>query len=192
MMKKLMISTLIILMIFLSSCGGYMSSYPLKGDLDYYYEEGYRLSDFETTEDLVYSVEFVKKFEALDFAFYYYSAPISFIYPLGEYDLCIISITYPEENYELAKQDLFDNTAYISLEKPNYMHNGYDFYSEAWRSEFDRYTDRVFHAFNDTQKTVVLMGMNISGKSDINLDVPEEEWPEFLRTYFGEYYDFDA
>ena len=50
----------------------------------------------------------------------------------------------------------------------------------------------MLNAFNDEKHTIILMGIHVSDGDDINLNVPEEEWPKFLRTYFGEYYDFDA
>ena len=183
-MKKIFVFCLIVSMLFSVSCSRELYR---TGDVDYYYEEGYRLSSYHTAREVVYSVEFVKKFEALDSTFHYYVEPSHGVAPFGEYDVVIISITYSAENYELAKQDLLNNTTYIS-EEPNYMHNGYDFYKVEWYHERKLFV----HAFNDTQNIVVLMGMYISGTFDINLNVPEDEWPEFLRTYYGEYYDFDA
>ena len=190
-MKSIIAFVTIITMIFVSGCGGCTRSYHRTGDLDYYYEEGYRLSDFETAMNIVYSVEFVKKFEALDFVFHYYLAPSNFMDPLGEYDLCVVSISYSAENYELAKQDLFDNTEYVS-NMPQYVHNGYKFYRIPYFETTKRKIWLMLNAFNDEKHTIILMGIHVSGGDDINLNVPEEEWPEFLRTYYGEYYDFDA
>ncbi|MBR2930614.1 MAG: hypothetical protein IKC32_05230, partial [Clostridia bacterium] len=186
-MKGIITLVLIISMLLFVSCGEFHRT----GDLDYYYEEGRYLSDFETTRDYVYSVYFVKKFETIDFCFHYYLAPASFWSPLGKYDISVSNITYSSENYELAKQDLFENTEYVS-EAPNYVYNDYDFYRVEPRNEPERNVFRYFNAFSDTKNTIVLMGIWISTESNINLDVPEDEWPEFLRTYFGEYYDFDA
>ena len=69
-MKKILVCCLIFSMLLLTGCGEFHRT----GGVDYYYEEGRYLSDFETTRDYVYSVYFVKKFETIDFCFHYYLA----------------------------------------------------------------------------------------------------------------------
>ena len=170
-------------MLLLASCNEIYRT----GDVDYYYEHGFYLSSVETTAHCVYSKEFVKKFELLDFSFHYYEDKPQLLYPLSEYDASFISMTYSKENYESAKQDLFDNTEYISAE-PKYVYNGYEFYINPSVLNAQLFMN-VFH---NEKNRIILIGFYKDPTSDINFDVPEDEWPEFLRTYYGEYYDFDA
>lgn len=184
-MKKILICYLVFSMLFLTGCGHIYRT----GDADYYYEHGQYVSSFGTGSHFVYSPDFVKKFETTNASFHHYVPSGSLLCPLGEYDISILSMTYLSHNYELAKQDLFDNTEYVS-EEPNYVYNDYDFYIIMSHIDDDSY--KYVNAFSDTKNAIVLMGIWISTESNINLDIPEEEWPEFLRTYYGEYYDFDA
>ena len=172
-------------MLLFVSCGEFHRT----GDLDYYYEEGYTASSLGTSHLLVYSRDFIKKFENLNFEFHHYLNSFTPDTPLGEYDLSIITITYDATEYELAKNDLFENTEYISKE-PNYTHNSYDFY--IMKTYYECGDWLFLNAFCEDKKVIVLMGFYRDPTTNINLDVPEDEWPEFLRTYFGEYYDFDA
>ena len=183
-MKKILICILVLAILLLSGC---FSARYETGDVDYYYRQGYALSSVETTGHCVYSKEFVKKFELLDFSFHYYEDKPQLLYPLGEYDASFISMTYSKENYESAKQDLFDNTEYISAE-PKYVYNGYEFYIKPSVKKAQLFMN-VFH---NEKNRIILIGFYKDPTSDINLDIPEDEWPEFLRTYYGEYYDFDA
>lgn len=183
-MKKILVFCLIVSMLFSVSCS---REVYITGDVDYYYESGYNLSPFESTLLCVYSVDFVKKFDAVDFSFHYYEAPPVFILGCCAYDISVVSITYSQENYYIAKQDLFDNTEYRPTE-PQYVYNGYDFYKNNYSDERHLF----LNAFNDSKYTIVLMGFYASVDSRMNIDISNEEWPEFLRTYYGEYYDFDA
>ena len=180
-MKKTLVCFLVLAILLLTGCN---DSIYKTGDVDYYYESGFAASSFGTTDYLMYSQEFVKKFENLSFNFNYFGGPISLPSCCRDYDNSIITITYSPENYKLAKEDLFENSNYFS-DKPLYIYNGYELY----RINLSDNRCKLFiNAFHDEKNTIVLMGA-----FDLNLDIPEEdEWPEFLRTYFGEYYDFDA
>ena len=185
-MKK-MVCILILSVFFLTSCQGadiLGKTVHATGDADYYYKNGWAESSYGTTDCLMYSREFVKKFENLSFNFNYFGGPISLPSCCRDYDFGIISITYSSENYNLAKEDLFANSNYFS-DKPLYIYNGYELY----RINLSDNRCKLFiNAFHDENYTIVLMGV-----FDSNLDIPEEdEWPEFLRTYYSEYYDFDA
>ena len=183
-MKKLLVCFLVLAILLLTGCD---DSIYRTGDVDYYYRQGYALSSVETTGHCVYSKDFVKKLEILDFSFHYYSDESQLLYPLGEYDASFISITYSDENYESAKHDLFANTEYISNE-PKYVYNGYEFYIKPSVLNAQLF----MNVFQGEKNRIILIGFYKDPTSDINLDVSEEEWPEFLRTYYGEYYDFDA
>ena len=111
-MKKILICCLIFSILLLASCNEIYRT----GDVDYYYEHGQYASSFGTGFHYVYSPDFFKKFESIDSSFHHYVPPSSFSCPLGEYDISIINMVYSPENYALAKQDLFDNTEYISEE----------------------------------------------------------------------------
>ena len=178
-------------MLLISGCGDVY----LNGDVDYYYEVAEHMSSVGVTRYCVYSKEFVKKFDNSSFEFHYYVPSPQMLFPLSEYEICIVAINYHPESYNLAKQDLFDNTEYLSLE-PSYIYNEYEFYRFASLTEGDMNhildTYLYMNVFNDKNNTIVLIGFGKDPTSDINFDMLEEEWPEFLRTYFGEYYDFDA
>lgn len=184
-MKSALLCVLLIISTTFARCPA-TRDFHANGDLDYYYEKGGGLSDFETSLHFVYSPEFVKKFECLDGEFDFY---IKSGYFLGEYEIAILSLIYSPELYLEAKQDLFNNTNYIS-EQPTYVYNGFEFYKKESKS----FEDFVFYinAFHDGKNTIVILGFHTNPRANINANVPEDEWPEFLRTYFGEYYDFDA
>ena len=189
-MKKRLVCMAFVLSILLTSCSG-TRDFHIKGDIDYYYEEGCRLSCFETPLNFIYSPDFVNKIEPLEGEFNYFYKDGD-ILKTGElfskYEIAILTLSYTPESYLQAKEDLFDNSNYVSA-MPDYAYNGFEFYKkESGSIEYIFYVN----AFNDVKNHIVILGFHTGPGKNICADVPEEEWPEFLRTYFGEYYDFDA
>ena len=93
--------------------------------------------------------------------------------------------------YNLAKKDIFRNTDFLS-ETPQYVYNDYEFYRLNFHAEFDSWY--TMNAFNDAKNTIVMFGffgdVKLNGEKIGELPV-QSEWRDYLKTHFGEFYDFD-
>ena len=135
----------------------------------------------------LYTYKFVEKFDYLDGDYDYFATTWT---TLDGYELAIMHLTYTPDIYTLAKADIFENTTFVS-DGPVYIYNGYDFY----RLEWDMNTSNKFtmNAFNDEKNTIVMIGFcGRSTETGLIGTLPDQAgWSEYLKTYFGEYYNFD-
>ena len=142
-------------------------------------------SQVELTNFFLYSSNFVKKYNYLDADYQYYDTGI---FGGDYYEVAILYLTYSPDIYAQAKKDIIDNTDFVS-DAPEYSYNGYEFYrinirvdSDDWKNWF------VMNSFNDEKHTIIAMGF--SGEPSNKFQVSQSEWPEFLKTYYGDFYDF--
>ena len=151
-------------------------------------------SGYEITLWILYSKTFLTEYDYLDGEYNYFIngnyLPLPWVDNTDFYESCIFSLSYSPETYTSAKADLFSNMQYSS-NTPFMIHNGFDFYRLKITESSD--TQVLIHAFNDEKGEMVLMGCYANNENTLSSFLERgETWLDFLKTYFGEYYDFDA
>lgn len=115
------------------------------------------------------------------------------------FDICetaILYLEYDEDVYKDAKQFCFENIGYL-CDEPSEQYKDYLFYDfyhtdtdeENFRNNYPEVFKRV--AFNDEENKIVFLGIYTSDKISEEIVDDVNDWGEFLKKYYGEYYSFD-
>ena len=207
-MQKYIILTSIFALL-LGSCQNkriYKDSFDDYADKIEKYGFGYSGTELDLAETFLPSQTFISDYSYLE-GTYHYNDPG--IFPKNkEAETAILTLTYDNENYVLAKdyaQKHLDLTSKNNLEYNNYycFENMAQpkYYGDGEYSHLDEEGNNKFFpswftmfCFNDTKKILIFLGICIYYSSSDEEEEDKEkilsDWGYLLNTYFGQYYDF--
>ena len=190
MKKTLALISVVFVVLSLSSC--YQDKYY--NSLEEYTSKmnnqgiGYSNTEIDVADHFLPSQTFISDFEYINGGYHYYEENI--FKDNGNPDTSILYLQYEPTVYSEAKDFTLENIPAYGEEV--YTYNDYVFYqnenfvSLKGESYFPRWFTMV--CYNDTNNTLIFLGFYKS-TSDIK-DI--SNWQEFIDTYYGEYYDFNA
>lgn len=145
-------------------------------------------STLETGDKLFYSRDFVTLFDYAEGEYYFYEE-IDVLN--SKYEVSLLRLKYSPEVYEIAKQNVFENTKDYETIDPQYTYNGYKFFTRRADNEYIFSGQLILNVFNDEKCFIFALGFyDFYPKDDFTLT--NESIAVFLRTYYSEYYDFDV
>ena len=162
--------------------------------MDCYIDGCQGISEYEV-EHFLYSSDFITKYQYDSGNFHYFEAKeLRGLATKGGHELAIMYLKYSPDVYLSAKNDLINNSDYLSSE-PLYQYNGYNFYRLDFHSSKNYWY--AMNAYNDEKQTLVFLGFYggfvENGKNGrVGELPPESAFSEYLNTHFGEFYDFNA
>ena len=114
-------------------------------------------------------------------------------YPL----IALLALQYDDQTYLLAKQTMLDEIPAFGDQV--YTHGGFTFYENAKYAKKESRFPKAFMmaGYNDEKNTLMFIGMysgTLAGPSCLEerfLNDIENNFSDFIDTYYGQYYDFN-
>ena len=199
-MKRIasMVITFFLCVISLSSCyqdfyydslGEYITRIEQRG-------VGYSQVEIDYPDYFLPIKTFASDFEFVDGGFHYYEEDLSREIFEGkrEPEIAILYLRYCEDIYENAKKYMLNNIPRYG--EKTYIYKDYIFYENAnFISLHGRRFPKWFTmaCYNDEKHTLMFIGFydGYPGLSSEEQNNIEENWGNFLETYYGKYYNFD-
>ena len=116
---------------------------------------------------------------------------------IPEYDKCLLYLVYDDNTYSEAKKYTMEQL--ILSDQAVEVHNNYYFFENWTPAETgdtflkDNFPHEfVRFAYNDTNNTLIFIGLFMPETSNKTTDQTSTDWSSFLEQYYGEWYDFSA
>ena len=162
---------------------------------DSHYDFPFQYNSPVETDVFVQMAPFKDDFECVECDYYYVYDEYGFM--LNALDRALYYYVYSEADYLAAKAYCFDQCTTIGTE-PTEEYNGYlfyDFYGTRDKEEYyhgDDYPQAFKRViFNDEKHVILFLGVNSDVVRAKTLANEVNDWEEFLRTYFSDWYSFD-
>ena len=117
-------------------------------------------------------------------------------------EIALLALQYDEQTYLSAKQTMLDEIPAYTDQV--YMHGGFIFYENANCTNFINFKEKrnfpqwfTMAGYNDEKNTLMFIGMysgTLAGPSCLEerfLNDIENNFSDFIDTYYGQYYDFN-
>ena len=143
-------------------------------------------SNYGVTRDII-PENFIDNFAYTNGYFCYFCYGKSSLFSIS--DRALLYFEYDNETYYQAKEYVFEN---LNLsDSPVEEYNEYVFYDNYTGTlpiNFPYSFMRV--AYNDSNNTLIFIGCYMSSDFDQNIDELSNNWEEFLKRYYNNWYDF--
>ena len=145
-------------------------------------------------------IKIINDFEYIDGKYYRYHRHHDIFELTYLIDKCLMFITFADDIYQQAKESIFNfEDDFCEVDRnTETIYNGYYFYNSNFNAKYHHflsyeYVCKVAQAgYNDYKRTLVFTSIYCDVEEYPEIKYIETDFGRYLKSFFGDYYDFDA